>query len=444
MRSYLLRRLLCLLPGLTLAPTLLAQSPWLIPFNLTPVYDGSVDLGDFDADGDLDLLLTGREIIPFSVGGFTTAIYTNDEDFVFVPDPTPGVDRDLPVPYKLFQPLNENLIPVFQGSAKWGDADGDGDLDVLLSGLAEVITPTNRLEVPTTVLYDHSRNGRGEHVFTPHPNLNLPGVFNGEVDWGDFDGDGDQDFVISGATRSSPPYNPITRLYGNEGGTFTEVPTSLPGVFLGATRWVDYDGDADLDLSLLGDTGNGHFITRLYRNDGGTFTDAQANLPGLAFGSLDWGDYDGDVDQDLVLTGARFDPSLLRGFTRVYRNDAGTFTDTGAAVPPVMQGVARWGDWDGDGLLDLVVAGYDELLGSGMMGLYRYQGGTFAPLLSFTINTGFSDLLVRDYNGDGDVDLLMIGLVEGKGASFFFMNRRFTECTPVEWVPRGEVQTCFL
>lgn len=442
MLAYLLRGLL-LLSGLLFPPTLLAQTPWLIPYNLTPVYDGSVDLGDFDADGDLDLLLTGREVIPFSVGGFTTAVYLNDDDLLFVPDPTPGTDRDLPVPYQLFLPLNENLTPVFQGSAKWGDADGDGDLDVLLSGLAEVITPTNRLEVPTTVLYNHTRNERGEHVFTPRTSLALPGVFNGEVDWGDFDGDGDQDFVISGATRTRVPYEPLTRIYRNDAGTFVEVPTSLPGVFLGATRWVDYDRDGDLDLSLLGDTGNGHFLTRIYRNDAGTFTDAQANLPGLAFGSLDWGDYDQDGDPDLVLTGAQFDPSLLRGFTRVYRNDAGTFTDTGLMLPPVMQGAARWGDWDGDGRLDLVIAGYNELLGNGGLEIHRNRGATFEPLISYTMNVGFSDLALRDYNGDGDVDLLMIGLVEGKGATFFFMNRLFADCTPTEWVPRGEAQTCF-
>jgi hypothetical protein len=59
-------------------------------------------------------------------------------------------------------------------------------------------------------------------------------------------------------------------------------------------------------------------VARLYRNDGNNvFTDMQADLPGLTLGSAAWGDYDNDGDLDLLLAGFNRD---LGNFTRIYRN----------------------------------------------------------------------------------------------------------------------------
>ncbi|MCB0055267.1 MAG: DUF11 domain-containing protein, partial [Caldilinea sp.] len=56
-----------------------------------------------------------------------------------------------------------------------------------------------------------------------------------------------------------------------------------------------------------------------YRNDGGAFTDINADLPGVHTSSVAWGDYDNDGDLDILFTGDRgTDGSQI---TRVYRND---------------------------------------------------------------------------------------------------------------------------
>jgi len=51
--------------------------------------------------------------------------------------------------------------------------------------------------------------------------------------------------------------------------------------------WGDYDNDGDLDLALVGYTGSTR-ISKIYRNDNGTFVDTLANLTGVESGFLAW------------------------------------------------------------------------------------------------------------------------------------------------------------
>ena len=61
--------------------------------------------------------------------------------------------------------------------------------------------------------------------------------------------------------------------------------------------------DGDLDLLLMGDAGT-NLITRIYRNDHGAFTELDVGLPGMSLGSAAWGDADGDGWLDLLLAGS--------------------------------------------------------------------------------------------------------------------------------------------
>ncbi len=137
--------------------------------------------------------------------------------------------------------------------------------------------------------------------------------------WGDYDNDGDLDILLAGENLSGF----ISRVYRNDRGTFT-VSAGLPGAR--SVAWGDYDNDGDLDILLTGVSGS-EDITRIYRNDGGTFTDIEAGLPGVQNSSMAWGDYDNDGDLDILLTG------LADGVptSRVYRNDGGTFNQTASS-----------------------------------------------------------------------------------------------------------------
>jgi len=80
-----------------------------------------------------------------------------------------------------------------------------------------------------------------------------------------------------------------------------------------------------LDILL---TGNAYSerISKIYRNDNGSFSDLSANLAGIEESSAAWGDYDNDGDLDILLTGT------TNGYgsgcvAKVYRNDNGDFIE---------------------------------------------------------------------------------------------------------------------
>ncbi|HEX4914643.1 MAG TPA: VCBS repeat-containing protein, partial [Vicinamibacterales bacterium] len=112
--------------------------------------------------------------------------------------------------------------------------------------------------------------------------------------------------------QTPPPlFEPVQPELLGAGSTFTNA-------------FADYDNDGDPDL-FVGFDGKPN---RLYRNDRGTFTDVAAEA-GVADArptrAAAWGDFDRDGDPDLMLG---FTPSPNASVLKLYRNTAGTFTDT--------------------------------------------------------------------------------------------------------------------
>ena len=69
--------------------------------------------------------------------------------------------------------------------------------------------------------------------------------------------------------------------------------------------WGDYDNDGQLDILLTGQPGPYLYLSQVYHNNGdGSFSlNTNAVLPGVAYGSVAWGDYDNDGRLDILLTG---------------------------------------------------------------------------------------------------------------------------------------------
>lgn len=407
-----------------------AEVPLTVPFRFPAVFHASIDFGDANGDGDLDVAITGKTLNEPMLRLFMAA-----DSAWFLPTSNTEFRT------KIYHRLHVGAPAVVHGSVRWGDFDGDGDGDLLVSGLADYVEGTTRIHEPTLVIYENERIVPAVGVNTTYSlstnRIQLPGLFRSAAEWGDYDGDGDLDFVAAGLP-SLDAVQPITQLYRNDGGTFVPADSDLPGVHSGDLAWADYDGDGDLDVALMGDSGGGIFIAHLYRNDGGQFSDSGLELPGVAYGSLDWGDYDRDGDPDLLLTGGQLDPRFLRGVTRVYRNDGGTLVDGGFDFRGHALGAARWGDADRDGDLDVFVIGSPETLEASVFRLYTFSGSRFVPTWEFT-GMRYAAMDVADYNGDGDADVLITGRLSVGGLQVQFMlNRDYPECADPTWLRIGQ------
>jgi hypothetical protein len=245
-------------------------------------------------------------------------------------------------------------------------------------------------------------------TFTEIQGLGLTETYFCSLAWGDCDDDGDLDLAVAGYTDSDC----ITKVYENVGGAVpfdgTEVATGLTGVGACSLAWGDADNDGDLDLAVAGLSGSGR-TTKVYKNDGaGGFTEiTNPSLTGVADCSLAWGDCDSDGDLDLAVAGCTAGSDFL---TTVYENDgAGGFTEfRGLGLTGVWNCSLAWGDAEGDGDLDLAVAGYTGGTAC-VTKVYRNVGGA-VPFDGTEIATGLTgvgwcSLAWGDSDNDGDLDL---------------------------------------
>jgi hypothetical protein len=239
-------------------------------------------------------------------------------------------------------------------------------------------------------------------------------IFRGSSDWGDYDNDGWLDLLITGYTAS---FTPITELYWNIAGGFIQSGMTIPDVMDSSVDWGDYDNDGDLDIMISGDEGASNISTVL-RNNRGSFTDINAGLNyGLTFGSGKWGDYDNDGDLDMLITG---NSDLDGVISRIYRNDSGNFTDIEAGLPGVQYSTVDWTDYDNDGDMDIFISG--QTSDSILTAIFNNDNGYFND-----INAGFTKLHSSnsdwgDYDNDGDQDLLLTGYTGSESKLLLYTN----------------------
>ncbi len=334
------------------------------------------DWGDYDNDGNLDLLLSGS-----ALPEMVTEVYCNPEG----------------VAASFYAPNSINLLGLSSPIVKWIDLDNDNDLDILISGHMAG-------GVRVTKLY---RN-QGYNVFEEISGTNLPAVSPRGIDFGDYNNDGNTDILLSGSSDSDH----LTKLYKNVGNcSFEEVSDSaISNLVLGLVAWGDYDADGDLDILFSGSINNDDYVIRILKQlDDGSFEPLTGfylnNIKGTG---MEWGDYDNDGDLDFLISGVDQYGDM---YTEVYKNVGNdTFQKLILNNIQNFHGKLSWGDYDNDGNLDFVITGinYADIE---VFKLYKNIGNDSFEEDPYSIYHALNKGSINwgDYNNDNRLDFVITG-----------------------------------
>ncbi len=313
----------------------------------------AVAWGDCDDDGDLDLAFSYTH-------GSSLRLYRNDGgSFVNITGAA-------------------GLAGVSGAVIVWAEVTGDAYPDLILG---------NKL---------YANDGDGSFSLRSGT-----GILGSVAATADLDHDGKLDLIsLNGA---------LTVLWGNGNGTFS--PAAIGGSSATTLVCLDYDLDGRQDIYLGTYSGDNH----LYRNEGArSFVDETASAGVSCTRStsgVTTGDYDNDGWPDLYVGNHR--GQLSDPDNRLYRNNGdGSFSNLSASAGTPARASTRtaaFADYDNDGWLDLLVN--DHYYGNK---LYRNnRDGSFTDQADpLHLDGGFGDYFGMgwgDYNGDGALDLFVAG-----------------------------------
>ncbi len=360
----------------------------------------SVNWVDYDRDGDLDLFVT-RGLN----GGQDNVLFRNDGG--------PGFS---------FTRMSGLVISQDHRSSDgstWGDYDNDGYPD------AFAVNWYNQ----NNLLYHNDGNGAFTRILAG-PTVN-DGGYSEAASWGDYNNDGLVDLYVANSGGSK--LNFLYKNSGNglfvkiaAGRQSTDVGTSR------GVSWVDYDGDGDLDLFVANESNENEFLYRNMLVESGVDTFQRVTTgplvsAGGASWSGSWADYDNDGDQDVFVA------NWSNQASRLYVND-GTGTFAADTASPIFTDIgygasAGWGDFDNDGDLDLIVThAYsgppttnflykNMLVETDTARLERVLTGPVVTDAGFMYGTSWGD-----YDGDGDLDLFVARTQGENQVNAFYRN----------------------
>ncbi len=337
--------------------------------------------GDMDNDGDMDLALG---IFPSGL-----RVLTNNQREVNHPitDTTPFASGKIITIESKLQYIPYDL--------KWGDFNQDGLLDLAAAypleqrarvykaaGSGGRVTSFSRL---TQTLYTKS-------FMTPLA-----------LDWGDFSGDGKLDLIVADFKPVIYSYNANTNLFRQ----IEELEQPVRGQAW-SIRGADISNKHNLDIAITNQSGSSYMFTTLQPKLDTNLTDIPKGADSPGRSDISWGNMDSgvgsDKDLDLILGAA----DIYKSFSPLlYLNGGGSFgTIVDVAFAPSGFGphVIAIGDVNNDGLLDFAVGGTYVQIYINPGNPHSIWDTIVLPILP---DKNVYSLAWGDANDDGKLDLLV-------------------------------------
>ncbi len=342
-------------------------------------WQSETEAGDYDNDGDYDILATGY-VVDSNTSAIT--IYKNNGD-------------------GQFERLELGLDGTGFGCVDWIDLDNDNDLDIYTSGQYEQNNYISRVYV--------NENGTYTEVET-----NLPPLKGSNTDWKDYNGDGLLDVLYTGVLDLEIGDVDYTRIYVNQGNyQFEMIAPEVHQLSSGDAKFADFNNDGLLDIATAGRVDSWDWRVSVWKNEGNNeFTEIDLGIEGVRYTVVEWGDYNNDGLMDLFVTGSiQLEiPSVLY----ILRNNGDdTFTNINLPenetyIAGIRQGDMKIHDLNSDGLLDVIVNGVqNQEWWTGQV--HFYQGNDTFTYADSLDALKYGELTMIDYNGDGNSDVLLTG-----------------------------------
>jgi len=197
----------------------------------------------------------------------------------------------------------------------------------------------------------------------------------------------------------------VSRLYRNTDGSFIDTGFHFTPVANASCDWGDVNNDGRLDLILTGTINDTQCVTKLYINNTEGFEESDIQLPNVHSGSVKFGDFDNDGWIDVLLTGISQEGSRI---SKVFRNDQGVFSDVNANLIAVGNSSVALGDFDNDGWMDIALSGRTNS-SEIVTRVYQNNGGNFVDANATIVGVYLSSIAWADIDNNGFLDLVVSG-----------------------------------